>query len=68
MFRLIISVVAFVISGVISGLVGNAVVIAGLLGVILVNLLLSSYDIKTDIVELREILTSLKDKENTDNS
>ena len=55
---------AFVLAVIISGLVGDAIVITGLLGVILVNILLSSYDIKTEVVELREILTLLKDKEN----
>lgn len=64
MFRFIISIIAFVISAIISGMLGSAIILAGFIGVILVNLLLSSYDIKTDIVEIREILISLKDKEN----
>ena len=59
MLQFIVSIIAFVIATFVGGYMGEELVIAGLLGVILVNLLLSTSmisDLKKEVSELKSML------------
>ena len=59
MLQFIVSIIAFVVTIFIGGYMGEEVIIAGLLGVILVNLLLSTSmigDLKKEVAELKNML------------
>ena len=59
MLQFIVSIIAFVAATFVGGYMGEELVIAGLLGVILVNLLLSASmisDLKKEVAELKNML------------
>ena len=59
MLQLIVSIIAFVVATFVGGYMGEELVTAGLLGVILVNLLLSTStisDLKKEVSELKSLL------------
>ena len=59
MLQLIVSIIAFVVATFVGGYMGEELVTAGLLGVILVNLLLSASiisDLKKEVSELKSLL------------
>ena len=59
MLQFIVSIIAFVAATFVGGYIGEELVIAGLLGVILVNLLLSASmisDLKKEVAELKNML------------
>ena len=59
MLQFIVSIIAFVVAIFVGGYMGEELVTAGLLGVILVNLLLSASiisDLKKEVAELKSIL------------
>ena len=59
MLQFIVSIIAFVVATFVGGYMGEELVTAGLLGVILVNLLLSASmisDLKKEVAELKSIL------------
>ena len=59
MLQFIVSIVAFVVATFVGGYMGEELVTAGLLGVILVNLLLSTSmisDLKKEVAELKNML------------
>lgn len=71
MLQLIVSIIAFVVATFVGGYMGEELVTAGLLGVILVNLLLSTSmisDLKKEVSELKSLLkkdeTKAEEKEN----
>ena len=71
MLQFIVSIVAFVVATFVGGYMGEELVTAGLLGVILVNLLLSTSmisDLKKEVSELKSMLkkdeTKAEEKEN----
>ena len=67
MLQFIVSIIAFVVVTFVGGYMGEELVTAGLLGVILVNLLLSASvisDLKKEVAELKSILK--KDKTKTE--
>ena len=71
MLQLIVSIIAFVVAIFVGGYMGEELVTAGLLGVILVNLLLSASmisDLKKEVSELKSLLkkdeTKAEEKEN----
>ena len=71
MLQLIVSIIAFVVATFVGGYMGEELVTAGLLGVILVNLLLSAStisDLKKEVSELKSLLkkdeTKAEEKEN----
>ena len=71
MLQFIVSIIAFVVATFVGGYMGEELVIAGLLGVILVNLLLSTSmisDLKKEVAELKSMLkkdeTKAEEKEN----
>ena len=70
MLQFIVSIIAFVVAIFVGGYMGEELVTAGLLGVILVNLLLSTSmisDLKKEVSELKSLLkkdeTKVKEKE-----
>ena len=70
MLQFIVSIIAFVVAIFVGGYMGEELVTAGLLGVILVNLLLSASmisDLKKEVAELKSMLkkdeTKSKEKE-----
>ena len=71
MLQFIVSIIAFVVTIFVGGYLGEEVIIAGLLGVVLVNLLLSASiisDLKKEVAELKSMLkkdeTKAEEKEN----
>ena len=71
MLQFIVSIIAFVVATFVGGYMGEELVTAGLLGVILVNLLLSASmisDLKKEVSELKSLLkkdeTKAEEKEN----
>ena len=71
MLQFIVSIIAFVVAIFVGGYMGEELVTAGLLGVILVNLLLSTSmisDLKKEVSELKSMLkkdeTKAEEKEN----
>ena len=71
MLQFIVSIIAFVVAIFVGGYMGEELVTAGLLGVILVNLLLSASmisDLKKEVAELKSMLkkdeTKSEEKEN----
>ena len=62
MLQTIVTVIAFLICGIAVVFLGDiaVIIIVGLLGAILVNVLLSHYDIRTEIVELRKDIAEFK--------
>ena len=71
MLQFIVSIIAFVVATFVGGYMGEELVTAGLLGVILVNLLLSASmisDLKKEVTELKSLLkkdeTKAEEKEN----
>ena len=71
MLQFIVSIIAFVVAIFVGGYMGEELVTAGLLGVILVNLLLSTSmigDLKKEVAELKNMLkkdeTKAEEKEN----
>ena len=71
MLQFIVSIIAFVVAIFVGGYMGEELVTAGLLGVILVNLLLSTSmisDLKKEVAELKSMLkkdeTKSEEKEN----
>ena len=59
MLQFIVSIIAFVVATFVGGYMGEELVTAGLLGVILVNLLLSTSmisDLKKEVAELKSLL------------
>ena len=59
MLQFIVSIIAFVVAIFVGGYMGEELVTAGLLGVILVNLLLSTSmisDLKKEVAELKNML------------
>ena len=76
MLQFIVSIIAFVVAIFVGGYMGEELVTAGLLGVILVNLLLSTSmisDLKKEVAELKSMLkkegtTSEKENKTKDKS
>ena len=71
MLQFIVSIIAFVVATFVGGYMGEELVTTGLLGVILVNLLLSTStisDLKKEVSELKSLLkkdeTKAEEKEN----
>ena len=71
MLQFIVSIIAFVVATFVGGYMGEELVTAGLLGVILVNLLLSSSmisDLKKEVEELKNMLKKDETKTEEDST
>ena len=70
MLQFIVSIIAFVVAIFVGGYMGEELVTAGLLGVILVNLLLSTSmisDLKKEVAELKSMLKKEETKSEKEN-
>ena len=71
MLQFIVSIIAFVVATFVGGYMGEELVTAGLLGVILVNLLLSTSmisDLKKEVAELKNMLKKDETKTEEDST
>ena len=71
MLQFIVSIIAFVVATFVGGYMGEELVTAGLLGVILVNLILSTSmisDLKKEVAELKNMLKKDETKTEEDST